>query len=250
MAGRLKDKVAFVTGGASGLGAACAARFVCEGATVVVADIAVPAQTQGNSGAPHYRHLDVTDEAAWQAALGETARTFGRLDILVNAAGISLDKDDLEHCTPEIWRKTIAVNLDGVFLGCKHGVRSMKASGGGSIINFASILAKVGDGSSIAYTASKGGVRLLTCSTALYCARNGLGIRCNAVCPGYFETPMLTGYFSAQPAATRRNLIAAQPSGRLGQPEELTGLLVYLASDESRSCTGADFVIDGGFTAA
>jgi NAD(P)-dependent dehydrogenase (short-subunit alcohol dehydrogenase family) len=126
----------------------------------------------------------------------------------------------------------------------------MKAFGGGSIINFASILAKVGDGGSIAYTASKGGVRLLTRSTAVYCNRHRLAIRCNAVCPGYFETPMLTSYFAAQPAATKQNLIAAQPSRRLGQPEELAGLLVYLASDESLSCTGADFVVDGGFTAA
>jgi NAD(P)-dependent dehydrogenase (short-subunit alcohol dehydrogenase family) len=250
MAGRLQGKIAFVTGGASGLGAACAASFVAEGAAVTVADVSIKGTSVGGPGSLHRRHLDVTDEPAWEAALAETARAFGRLDILVNAAGISLAGDDLEHCTPEVWRKTLAVNLDGVFLGCKHGLRIMKATGGGSIINFASILAKVGDGGSIAYTASKGGVRLLTRSTAAYCNRNRLAIRCNAVCPGYFETPMLTDYFAAQPAATKENLIAAQPSRRLGRPDELTGLLVYLASDESRSCTGADFVIDGGFTAA
>ncbi|HXQ42237.1 MAG TPA: SDR family oxidoreductase [Candidatus Udaeobacter sp.] len=250
MAGRLKGKIAFVTGGASGLGAACAARFLAEGAVVTIADLAIEGTSAGGPGSLHRRHFDVTDEAAWEAALAETVREFGRLDILVNAAGISLDGDDLEHCTPEIWNRTIAVNLDGVFLGCKHGVRTMKAFGGGSIINFASILAKVGDGGSIAYTASKGGVRLLTRSTAVYCNRNRLGIRCNAVCPGYFETPMLTNYFATQPAATKQNLIAAQPSGRLGQPKELAGLLVYLASDESHSCNGADFVVDGGFTAA
>jgi 3(or 17)beta-hydroxysteroid dehydrogenase len=250
MAGRLQGKIAFVTGGASGLGAACAARFLAEGAAVTIADLAIKDTSAGSPGSLHRRHLDVTDEAAWEAGLAETVRQFGRLDILVNAAGISLDGDDLEHCTPEIWNRTIAVNLDGVFLGCKHGVRIMKAFGGGSIINFASILAKVGDGGSIAYTASKGGVRLLTRSTAVYCNRLRLAIRCNAVCPGYFDTPMLTSYFAAQPAATKQNLIAAQPSRRLGQPEELAGLLVYLASDESISCNGADFVVDGGFTAA
>ena len=248
MAGRLQGKIAFVTGGASGLGAACAARFLAEGAKVTVADLSI--ERDASEGALRRRHLDVTDEAAWQSALAETVEAFGRLDVLVNAAGISLDGDDLERCTPETWRKTLAVNLDGVFLGCKHGVTLMKSTGGGSIINFASILAKVGDGGSIAYTASKGGVRLLTRSTAAYCNRNRLPIRCNAVCPGYFETPMLTRYFAAEPPVTKQKLIAAQPSGRLGQAEELTGLLVYLASDESRSCTGADFVIDGGFTAA
>ena len=250
MTGRLNGKIAFVTGGASGLGAACAARFVAEGANVVIADIAEQGRSLSGNGALRRRHLDVTDEAAWEAALDEAIKTFGRIDVLVNAAGISADGDDLEHCTPEAWERTIAVNLDGVFLGCKHGVRRMKATGGGSIINFASILAKVGDGASIAYTASKGGVRLLTKSTAVYCARRKLPVRCNAVCPGYFETPMLTTYFAAQPPSTRENLIAAQPSRRLGQPPELTGLLVYLASDESISCTGADFVIDGGFIAA
>jgi 3(or 17)beta-hydroxysteroid dehydrogenase len=250
MAGRLQGKIAFVTGGASGLGAACATRFLAEGAIVTIADLAIGEKPVGGANALHHRHLDVTDEAAWRAALAETVRQFGRLDILVNAAGISLEGDDLERCTPEIWNRTLAVNLDGVFLGCKHGVRVMKASGGGSIINFASILAKVGDGGSIAYTASKGGVRLLTRSTAAYCNHQRLAIRCNAVCPGYFETPMLTNYFAVEPPATKQNLIAAQPSRRLGQPEELTGLLVYLASDESISCTGADFVVDGGFTAA
>ncbi|HYW33539.1 MAG TPA: SDR family oxidoreductase [Candidatus Bathyarchaeia archaeon] len=248
MAGRLQGKIAFVTGGASGLGAACAARFLAEGAKVTIADLSI--ERDATEGTLRRRHLDVTDEAAWQSALAESVQAFGRLDVLVNAAGISLDGDDLERCTPETWRKTLAVNLDGVFLGCKHGVALMKSTGGGSIINFASILAKVGDGGSIAYTASKGGVRLLTRSTAAYCNRNRLPIRCNAVCPGYFETPMLTRYFAAEPPATKQKLIAAQPSGRLGQAEELTGLLVYLASDESRSCTGADFVIDGGFTAA
>jgi len=250
MTGRLSGKVAFVTGGSSGLGAACAARFIAEGASVVVADIADRATTLAGTGALRHRHLDVADEAGWEAALDEAVGAFGRIDVLVNAAGISSDGDDLERCTPEIWGRTIAVNLDGVFLGCKHGVRRMRTSGGGSIINFASILAKVGDGGSVAYTASKGGVRLLTRSTALYCAGRGLNIRCNAVCPGHFETPMLTRYFAGQPAGTRENLIAAQPARRLGRPEELTGLLVYLASDESRSCTGADFVVDGGFIAA
>jgi NAD(P)-dependent dehydrogenase (short-subunit alcohol dehydrogenase family) len=250
MVGRLQGKTAFVTGGASGLGAACATAFLAEGASVTIADLAVSGKSAGGPGARHRRHLDVTDEAAWEAALAETVREFGRLDILVNAAGISLEGDDLERCTPEIWNRTLAVNLDGVFLGCKHGVRVMKVSGGGSIINFASILAKVGDGGSIAYTASKGGVRLLTRSTAAYCNRHRLPIRCNAVCPGYFETPMLMNYFAVEPTATKQNLIAAQPSRRLGQPEELAGLLVYLASDESISCTGADFVVDGGFTAA
>ncbi|HXQ42546.1 MAG TPA: SDR family oxidoreductase [Candidatus Udaeobacter sp.] len=248
MTGRLQGKIAFVTGGASGLGAACAARFLAEGAKVTVADLSI--ERDATEGPLRRRRFDVTDEATWQSALAETVQAFGRLDVLVNAAGISLDGDDLERCTPETWRKTLAVNLDGVFLGCKHGVALMKSTGGGSIINFASILAKVGDGGSIAYTASKGGVRLLTRSTAAYCNRNRLPIRCNAVCPGYFETPMLTRYFAAEPPATKQKLIAAQPSGRLGQAEELTGLLVYLASDESRSCTGADFVIDGGFTAA
>lgn len=251
--GRLKGKVAFISGGASGLGAACAAGFVSEGAVVVVGDISVDAKRRENrdsSPALHHRHLDVTDEIAWEGALREVVAEFGQLDILVNAAGISLENDNLEDCTPETWERTLAVNLDGVFLGCKHAVRTMRPFGRGSIVNFASILGKVGDGGSIAYTASKAAVRLLTRSTALYCAKEGLGIRCNAVCPGYFATPKLHACFADRPKDEMKDLLAAQPSGRFGQPEEITGLIVYLSSDEASSCTGAEFVIDGGYVAA
>jgi 3(or 17)beta-hydroxysteroid dehydrogenase len=249
---RLDGRVAIITGGSSGIGEACAERFAEEGAHVVVADIREPRrQASGESCEPTYFHLDVTDEAAWLELMSIVSSRWGRLDVLVNAAGVSIDGDTVEACTPESWGRTLEVNLDGTFLGCKHAVRTMKLLGGGAIINIASVLSIVADGEAAAYTASKGGVRMLTKSTALYCAKSGYDIRCNAICPGYIDTPMLRAHLAARPVPEREEarLVAAHPIGRLGRAPEIASIALYLASADASLVTGAEFLVDGGYTA-
>ena len=190
--GRVQDKIALVTGGASGIGFATAKLFVEEGATVVVADrdVAASASAVAELGQrARFHRLDVTREDEWVAVTDAAARDFGRIDILVNNAGAVLFKD-IEATTLDEWRDLMAVNLDGVFLGCKHAVRVMKDRGG-SIVNMSSVAGMIGHGSLAAYCASKGGVRLLTKSVALHCARKSYNIRCNSVHPSFVETPML-----------------------------------------------------------
>jgi NAD(P)-dependent dehydrogenase (short-subunit alcohol dehydrogenase family) len=247
---RLADKAIVVTGGASGIGAACARAFAAEGATVFVADVDAEngsrvAAELGDSAS--FVGLDVTDEGQWEQALDGVLATAGRLDGLLNAAGIGAANDSLEGASPADWDRVLRVNLDGTFLGCKHAVRRMKHSGGGSIVNIASILAMVGGGDSIAYCASKGGVRLLTQSAALHCAAEGYAIRCNSICPGYIDTPMTAGYFTdpkARRAYEKRHLL-----NRLGEADEIAPVVLYLLADESAYVTGAEFTIDGGYTA-
>jgi 3(or 17)beta-hydroxysteroid dehydrogenase len=249
---RLDGKVAIVTGGSSGIGQACAERFAQEGANVVVADIRAPRKQASGDGCEltHFQ-LDVTDEAAWCELMSFVNSRWGRLDVLINAAGISIDGDTVEACTPEAWRRTLEVNLDGTFLGCKHAVRTMKLLGGGAIINIASVLGIVADGEAVAYTASKGGVRMLTKSTALYCANSGYDIRCNAICPGYIDTPMLRAHLAARPApeSEEARLAAAHPIGRLGRAPEIASVALYLVSADASLVTGAEFLVDGGYTA-
>ena len=252
--GRVQDKVALVTGGASGIGFATAELLAAEGASVVIGDLdrraaerAVAALGPGAT----FQKLDVSREDDWIAVTDAIVRDLGRLDILVNNAGVSLLKD-IEATTLEEWRGLMAVNLDGVFLGCKHAIRVMKARGGGAIVNLSSVAGMIGAPSLVAYGASKGGVRALTKSVALHCARRGYHIRCNSVHPSFAETPMLDGMIAAarDPDKQRTSYSAAAPLGRLAQPAEVARTILFLASEESSFTTGAELVVDGGLTAA
>jgi NAD(P)-dependent dehydrogenase (short-subunit alcohol dehydrogenase family) len=248
---RLAGKVALISGGASGIGLAAARRFAAHGASVVIGDIDTKAAAlaENEHQAISYARLDVTDDASWSAVLDEVRKRFGRLDVLVNSAGISI-VNDIERITDAEWHRVQAVNVDGVFFGCRHGVRAMKARGG-SIVNLSSVAGIVGSPELVAYNASKGAVRLLTKSVALHCARKRYGIRCNSVHPGYVETPMVRRATAGlpDPEAALAYILGMTPLGRLARPEEIADLLVYLASDESAYVTGAEFVIDGGLTA-
>ena len=252
--GRVQDKVALVTGGASGIGFAAAKLFVDQGATVIVADRDVAASTAAVATLGQracYHRLDVTREGEWIAVTDAVARDFGRIDIVVNNAGVVLFKD-VESTTLDEWRDLMAVNLDGTFLGCKHAVRVMKDRGGGAIVNMSSVAGLIGSGNLAAYSASKGGVRLLTKSVALHCARKGYNIRCNSVHPSFAETPMLHAMIAAarNPEKLAASFAAAAPLGRLAQPIEIARAILFLASDESAFTTGAELVVDGGLTAA
>ena len=245
--GRLQDKVALITGGASGIGFATAQLFADEGAKVVLTDLHAP---QLPSAAAVHK-LDVTSENDWIAVTDAVVRDFGKIDIVVNSAGVSLLKD-IEATKLDEWRGLMAVNLDGPFLGCKHAIRVMKDRGGGSIVNMSSVAGIIGAGNLAAYGASKGGVRLLTKSVALHCARNGYNIRCNSVHPSFADTPMLQGMVNAarNPEKLAASFAAAAPLGRIAQPVEIARTILFLAGDDSSFTTGAEFVVDGGLTAA
>jgi len=252
--GRLDGKIALITGGASGIGLAAARLFLDEGATLVLTDRDRPAAETalaalGNRATFHL--LDVTREEHWIAVTDAAVAEYGRLDVLVNSAGVALLRD-IETTTLEEWRTLMAVNLDGTFLGCKHAVRVMKGRSGGSIVNMSSVAGLIGSGNLAAYSARKGGVRLLTKSVALHCARKGYNIRCNSVHPSFVETPMLRGMIAAgrDPAKMAANYTSAAPLGRLAQPIEVARTILFLASDESGFTTGSELVVDGGLTAA
>ncbi|MFZ3351635.1 MAG: glucose 1-dehydrogenase [Xanthobacteraceae bacterium] len=252
--GRVEGKVALVTGGASGIGLAATNLLLDEGAKVVLTDresaLSAPG-TESLRRRASIRSLDVTREADWIAVTDTVGAEFGRIDIVVNCAGVVLLKD-IETTTLEEWRSLMAVNLDGTFLGCKHAVRVMKDCGGGSIVNLSSVAGIIGVGNLAAYSASKGGVRLLTKSVALHCARKGYNIRCNSVHPSFVETPMLRSMIESarDPKKLEYNFAQAAPLGRLAQPEEIARTILFLASEESAFTTGAVLVIDGGLTAA
>jgi len=250
-AGRLAGKVALITGAASGIGRATATLFHAEGAKVAATDRNEAGLTAlGPDDADLTLALDVTDEARWREVVDAVVAKFGRLDILVNSAGVAV-LGNIETTTLADWRKVIAVNADGTFLGCREAVRAMKETGGGSIVNLSSVAGIIGDASSLAYCASKGAVRLLTKSAALHCARAGLGIRVNSVHPSFAETPMvLEGIARAKdPERIRAGLARAAPMGRMGQAAEVALTILFLASDESSFTTGAEFMVDGGLTA-
>ena len=253
MAGRLEGKAAFITGGASGLGRAMAIAFAAEGARVAIADIDQPrgrdaAKTIGDKAI--FLAHDVTSEEQWIANLGEAARVLGHLDTLVNNAGIGT-RGNVEQTTLAEWRRIHAVNLEGPFLGCKHAIPLIAEAGGGAIINISSVAGLIGARDSAAYCASKGGVRLLTKSVAMHCAHRKNGVRCNSIHPVYTDTPMVGQMLaeSRSPEKMLEALKAMVPLGRLGTPEELAAMAVYLVSDEARFVTGAEFVFDGGYTA-
>jgi 3alpha(or 20beta)-hydroxysteroid dehydrogenase len=233
---RLEGKVALVTGAAGGLGAEHCRAFVANGAKVVIADIladkgAQLAQELGASGA--FVHLDVTSADAWSRAVAFTLERFGRLNVLVNNAGI-LNKGTLDQYTLEQWQSIFAVNVTGAFLGIKAALAALKAAAPASIINVASIAGVQGTAGVHGYTASKFALRGLTKSVATELA--GTGVRCNAVLPGTVATPMTDGVVARVPTP-------------MAQPREISPLLVYLAGDESSLATGADFTIDAGVTA-
>jgi NAD(P)-dependent dehydrogenase (short-subunit alcohol dehydrogenase family) len=255
---RVRDKVAIITGGALGLGAASARMLAREGATVVLTDLkdnegqAVAKDITAKGGKALYLHHDVASEEDWEKVVARTVKEFGRLDVLVNNAGVGVGAPPEEQ-TLEQWRWLMSINLDGVFLGTKHAILAMKEHPpkGGSIINLSSIEGLVGDPNLGAYNASKGGVRLYTKSVALYCAKSGLNIRVNSIHPGYIWTPMVENYLkeSGDVAEGRKAVDAMHPIGHVGEPDDIAYGVVYLASDESKFVTGSELVIDGGYTA-
>jgi 3(or 17)beta-hydroxysteroid dehydrogenase len=250
MAGRLAGKTALVTGAASGIGLATVALFHAEGAKVAAADLNEKGLAALGEQADLKIALDVTDEARWREVVDQVVAAFGRLDILVNSAGVAM-LGNIETATLADWRKMNAVNVEGTFLGCREAVRAMKGTGGGSIVNLSSVAGIIGDAQSAGYCASKGAVRMLTKSAALHCARAGYKIRLNSVHPSFAETPMvLDGIARASnPDRVRQGLERAAPMGRLGKPEEVANTILFLASDESSFTTGGEFMVDGGLTA-
>jgi NAD(P)-dependent dehydrogenase (short-subunit alcohol dehydrogenase family) len=248
---RLVGKIALISGAARGMGAAEARLFAREGARVVVADVldgegkAVEAEVKATGGEAVFVHLDVTRESDWEHAVALAVSRFGALNVLVNNAGIGA-ASRIEDTEATAWDRVMEVNAKGVFLGTKAAIPAMRRAGGGSIVNISSQLGLVGmDDSSPQYTASKGAVRLLTKTTALQYAREG--IRCNSVHPGPIVTPM-TERRRADPAVYQR-MLSRIPLGRYGEPDEVAYAVLYLASDESAFVTGSELVIDGGWTA-
>jgi 3(or 17)beta-hydroxysteroid dehydrogenase len=251
--GRVDGKIALVTGGASGIGLAAAALLAEEGAKVVLTDLDESRAREAVKTLAErvrFHKLDVTHENEWISVTEAVVAEVGRLDILVNCAGVSLLKD-IEATTLDEWRRLMMVNLDGTFLGCKHAIRVMKEKGGGSIVNISSVAGLVGAGNLAAYSASKGSVRLLTKSVALHCARRRYNIRCNSVHPSFVETPMLQSMLAAarDPQKLKANYASAAPLGRLARPIEVARAILFLASDEAAFTTGAELVVDGGLTA-
>jgi len=248
---RLEGKVALITGGGSGMGKVAAALFAGEGAKVVLTDVADEAgeATAAEIGdAALFVHADVSREADARAMVEAAVSRFGRLDVLYNNAGVMLPADGSVDATDEaIWDTTLAVNVKGVAFGCKYGIPAMIANGGGSIINVASFVAWLGAATSqTAYTASKGAVLAMTREIAVEYARKG--VRCNALCPGPIETPLLMQLLSDDAKKQRR--FVHIPMGRLGRAEELAKAALFLASDDSSYMTGASLIVDGGITAA
>ncbi|MDP6246334.1 MAG: glucose 1-dehydrogenase [SAR324 cluster bacterium] len=251
--GRVDGKIALVTGAASGIGLQASLRLAEEGARVMMTDINVEngkkeAEKLGRNA--EFLKLDITLEEDWISVLRETVKRFQSLDILVNSAGMVLIAD-VEQISLKDWRQVHAVNLDGTFLGCKHGVRVMKEFGAGSIINLSSVSGLIGGFNLAAYNSSKGAVRMLTKSVALHCARSGYGIRCNSIHPTFIETPMLDSMIqdAPDPEKARQTLIRQVPLKRIGTTDDVAKMIVYLASDESTFVTGTEMVIDGGVVA-
>ncbi|PZQ64753.1 MAG: short-chain dehydrogenase [Phenylobacterium zucineum] len=255
MTGRVAGKVALVTGGASGLGAESARRLAREGARVVLTDLAaergqaIADEVLAAGGEALFLAHDVTDEARWRQVIEDTVARYGRLDVLVNSAGVGGGEPLLE-ATLEGWRRVTSINLDGTFLGLRHAAPVMAAAGAGSIINLSSILGKVGFPGAAAYCASKGGVAMLTKAAALELAP--AGIRVNSVHPGFIDTPMVAEALHASENGNemRDMLVTRHALGRLGAPREIADAIVFLASDESSFMTGSELVVDGGYTAA
>jgi len=250
--GRVAGKVVLVTGGGSGIGRATSIALAREGATVIVTDLDVAggeATVRTIGAAASFLPQDTAKSADWVRVIEQIQAKHGRLQGLVNNAGIlgtypsSFENEDLES-----WRKVQSINMDGVFLGCKHAVPAIRDAGGGAIVNLSSIAGLGGTPELSAYGASKGAVRQFTKTVAVYCARRGYKVRCNSVHPGIIMTPMAEKLFKNEEA--RRRSLERIPLGEFGQPEDIAAGILYLISDEARHVTGAELVIDGGIKAA
>jgi len=258
--GKLNGKVALITGAASGIGAACAVLLAKEGVAVALTDVQdvkgaqVTAQSTASGAQARYFHHDVTREEAWVTVMADVAAAFGRLDILVNNAGVGIGAPSITAMSLADFQRQQAINVDGVFLGVKHGLLAMRAAGhGGSIINMSSVAGLKGAPGLAAYSATKGAVRLFTKAVALECAAAKDGVRVNSVHPGIIETPIWLGIANAPGGANAPpDLDAlsamAVPLGVKGQPEDIAQGVLWLASDEARYVTGAELVIDGGIS--
>ena len=249
---RLEGKVAFISGGAKGMGAAEAVLFAREGANVAIGDVLeeegrkVVEQISETGGRAIFVSLDVTSESQWDEAIAATVSEFGKLDVLVNNAGIGSGTSRIEDTTVESWDRVMEINAKGVFLGTKAAISEMRRAGGGSIINISSQMGLVGtDVSTPQYQASKGAVRIFTKSTAIQYA--GEGIRANSVHPGPINTPMTES--SRSDVANYELMLSRVPLGRYGEPDEVAYGVLFLASDEAAFMTGSELVIDGGWTA-
>lgn len=256
--GRVQGKVALVSGAASGLGEAIVMVLAKEGASVVLADIDDPQgkrvlrRVRALGAQASYVHLDVSCEDDWIAAMAHVRRRYKGLHVAVNCAGINLPRYAPDDTPLQEWRQLMSVNLDGVFLGTQHALRLMQQTQpiSGSIINISSVMGLVGFADIAAYNASKGGVRLYSKSVALSCAERGIAVRVNTLHPGFIDTPLLRRGMSrlADADEARRIYDALQPVGHLGEPNDVAYGVLYLASGESKFVTGAELVIDGGYT--
>jgi 3alpha(or 20beta)-hydroxysteroid dehydrogenase len=250
MTGRLQDKVALITGATGGIGAATARRFVDEGASVVLTDLDREAlerlalDIDPEKARTLVSELDVSDSAAWAGVIEEAERRFGRLDILVNVAGI-VDWPGIEGTDEAGWNRVIAVNQTGTWLGMRAALPLLKASGNGVIVNTSSVLGIVGSGAAAAYQASKGAVRLLSKTAAVEYGTQG--VRVNSIHPGVIATPMIQTILDEE--GDQQPDIVRTPMRRAGQPEEIAAGMVFLASDEASFVTGTELVVDGGLTA-
>ncbi|MEJ2256510.1 MAG: SDR family oxidoreductase [Woeseiaceae bacterium] len=249
----LNDKVALVTGGASGIGLAAATTMARQGARVFIGDVQDELGQKSAAGiGGEFVHLDVSAPDDWSACISLIEEKAGRLDILVNNAGIAAG-GTLETETLEGFNRTLAVNLTGVFLGCQAAVPLMSKTGDGSIINVSSVFGQVADQFTLAYSASKGGVRAMTKAIALDCAARNTGIRVNSIHPGFAATPMVATATGALPEdeaeAYAARTVGQTPMGRIAEPDDIGDVIAFLASDASRYMTGSEVVVDGGFTA-
>jgi len=259
---RLPSKIALIAGAASGIGRATAALFAAEGATVICTDQHGAAArdtvlTLPGPAVHSAMHLDVTSESEWETVIAEVLRNHGRLDVLVNSAGISY-ASPIVDMTLDDWRRVLAVNLEGCFLGTKHAIQAIRANAtGGSIVNVASVTALRAAPGASAYGVSKAGIVMLSRTAALECQQAGLRIRVNSVCPGGVKTPLWTGmpFFqdlvkqTGSEEAAYAAMAQSTPNGRFAEPAEIAQAILYLASDESLFVTGTELVIDNGYSA-
>ncbi|MDX6622984.1 MAG: hypothetical protein QOE75_916 [Solirubrobacterales bacterium] len=246
---RFSDAAAIISGGAGGMGRAVAQRLADEGAKVLIADLdGSAAEEQARAIGGHAAQLDVTDAASWEACVERAEELLGPISVLVNAAGI-FSLGSIFDTSAEDWKRSIAINLEGTYLGCRAALPSLRRAEGGAIVNIASTSGIQGDPRTVAYDAGKAGVRALTKEIAVHCARQGYAVRCNSVHPGATQTPMLDDIASQFP-----NLYADwgpkySPFGRVAKPTEIGSLVAFLASPDASFITGSAYVIDGGATA-